>query len=585
MPAGRTTRRLRWALVLIGAVAVVLVAFTGWQALKARDALTAVADDFTLLGDQLTSGDRAGAEVTLERAQENAATAHANTRGPGWWLTSKIPAVGPNVRAVRLVADVVDELAVDVLPGVVEATATLRPENLRPEDGRIDLAPIEEVAPEVVAADRELRAQARRVLRLRLGNLAPQIAEPVALMQAELARAADLSDRASRAVRLLPPMLGADGPRSYLLLFQNNAEPRTTGGIPGSFAVVHARDGEISIGKQGDAATIGRFDSPVVALSEDERTLFGEGLGLYAQDVNFTPDFPRSAEIVRTMWNQRHGLEVDGVASTDPVALSYLLEGTGAIEVAGGRSLTAQNAVDLLLSDVYREIPDPSDQNAFFASVAKQVFETVASGRGEPGAVLDGLVRGAGEHRLLLWSSVPDEQRLIAPTALSGELLTEPRSRPRVGVFLNDGTGNKLGYYLDYAVSLAPSRCQGERQVLDLEVNLRSRVPEGGRGLPDYVAESVAGAARGTLRLNVLVYAPPGGYLESVQLGGEELDLPDLEHDGRRLLQVTVELAPGEESRLTAVAFGGSGQLGEPEVRVTPGVTGPRLRVEQAADC
>ena len=571
-------------MVLAGAAAVVLVSFTGWQAFKARDALTLVAEDFTDLGGQLTAGDQEGAAVTLARAQENAAEARAHTRGPGWWLTSQIPGVGPNVRAVRVVADVTDRLAGDVLPGVVEATATLRPENLRPRDGRVDLRPIEEVAPAVVAADRLLQVEARRVSRLGVDDLAPQIAGPVTRMQIELARAADLSDQASRAVRLLPPMLGSEGPRSYLLLFQNNAEPRATGGIPGSFAVVRARDGRISIGRQGDASTIGGFDRPVVPLSPDERALFGTGLAVYPQDVNFTPDFPRSAQIMRTMWTQRHGLKVDGVASTDPVALSYLLEGTGPIEVAGG-TLTADNAVDLLLSDVYREIPDPAAQNVFFASVARKVFDAVASGQGEPRAVLDGLVRGAGEHRLLLWSSVPEEQRLIAATSLSGELLTKPRPTPRVSVFLNDGTGNKLGYYLDYDVSLTPSRCQGQRQVLDLRVDLRSRVPAGGRGLPDYVADSVAGAARGSLRLNVLVYAPVDGYLESAALGDEELDLPTVEHEGRRLLQVTVELAPGQRASLEAVAFGGNGQLEAPELRVTPGVRGPRLHIDPPLTC
>lgn len=572
-------------MVLIGAVAIGLVAFTGWQALKVRDALILVADDFTLVGDQLTAGDPAGARVTLARAQENAAVARVNTRGPGWWLTGRIPGVGPNIHAIRVVANVVDTLALDVLPGVVEATATLRPENLRPRDGRVDLAPLEAVQAEVVAVDRRLQAQARRVAGIRTTLLAPQIAESVTRLQQELGQAAVLSDRAARAVRLLPPMLGADGPRSYLLLFQNNAEPRTTGGIPGSFAVVHAREGRLSIGRQGDATTIGRFEEPVVPLTADEQRIFGPGIALYPQNVNFTPDFPRSAEIVRTMWNRRGGLQVDGVVSTDPVALSYLLQGTGPVEVEGGRRLTAGNAVELLLSDVYRQIPDPQDQNAFFSGVARQVFETVVSGRGEPREILEGLARGASERRLLVWSSVPEEQRLLEPTALSGGLSTNPRPTPRVGVYLNDGTGNKLGYYLDTAVSLTASRCQADRQVLDLTVDLASRVPEGARGLPDYVAESAAGAARGTLRLNVLVYAPAGGFIAESVVDGVARDLPELEHDGRRLVQVTVEIPPGERARLETVMLGGEGQLGPPELRVTPGVRGPRLHVGDPAAC
>ena len=83
--------------------------------------------------------------------------------------------------------------------------------------------------------------------------LAPQIAAPVQELDAKIGRAARLADRASRAVRLLPPMLGADGTRRYLFLFQNNAEIRATGGIPGAFALLTADDGRLRLGQQDDA--------------------------------------------------------------------------------------------------------------------------------------------------------------------------------------------------------------------------------------------------------------------------------------------------------------------------------------------
>ena len=68
----RTTRRLRWALLLVGVAVVVLVGFTGYQALKARTALKQVAADFDTLSGQLTSGDQAGARRTLADAQQHA---------------------------------------------------------------------------------------------------------------------------------------------------------------------------------------------------------------------------------------------------------------------------------------------------------------------------------------------------------------------------------------------------------------------------------------------------------------------------------------------------------------------------------
>ena len=110
----------------------------------------------------------------------------------------------------------------------------------------------------VAAGDLEFERQAARVAALETTELNPQLAEPVALMQKKLREAAALSAKASYAVRLLPTMLGAEEKRTYLVLFQNNAEVRATGGIPGAFAVMTAHRGRISLGAQGSSTDIGQ---------------------------------------------------------------------------------------------------------------------------------------------------------------------------------------------------------------------------------------------------------------------------------------------------------------------------------------
>jgi Protein of unknown function (DUF4012) len=175
-----------------------------------------------------------------------------------------------NVVAVRTVADVVDNLSSKVLPDVVRATAAREPQKLRPARGRVDLAPITAVAPSVVRAGTRLAAQAGRVQRIDAGQLVSQVARPVRLLQDRLTEASDLADRTSRAVRLLPPMLGAHGRRTHLLFFQNNAEVRATGGLPGSFPVVTADHGKVSLGRQGPEGLIGRFTRPPTPLTAEE---------------------------------------------------------------------------------------------------------------------------------------------------------------------------------------------------------------------------------------------------------------------------------------------------------------------------
>ncbi len=552
-----------------------MVGYTGYQALKAKDALELVAADFERLSEQLKSGDGAAARETLDSVQVAAEEARVNTRGPGWWLTSYLPGVGDDVIAVRTVADVTDALASDVLPSVVTASEILEPSALRPVKGRVDLEPIAQVAPAVTAADTELQRHADRVAGLQTGKLNPALADPVELMQTKLAEAAALSEKASYAVRLLPSMMGSEGKRSYLMLFQNNAEIRATGGIPGAFAVVTADDGRIKMGAQGDAAGIGRFDKPPLDLTREEVALFQQKMGLFAQNINFTPDFPRTAELAKAMWESAGGQEVDGVLSADPVALSYLLEGTGPVETPIGQELTADNAVQLLLNEVYLDVPDPEQQNELFAAAARNVFDAVAAGRGEPRQALEGLSRAAGERRLLAWSNVPDEQALLEETKLSGAIPTEPTQNPFVGVYFNDGTGAKMQYYFRHNVSIKPLGCQDDgSQKLQVTVTMRSVAPADAAGLPVSVIGPGFGAEPGAIRTTMYLYAPLAGRIESSTVDGEDRPLAEFEHLGHVVGARTVDLDPGQTRKLEFTVETGPDQTGQVDLRVTPGVHG-----------
>ncbi|MCQ6463536.1 DUF4012 domain-containing protein, partial [Vibrio parahaemolyticus] len=45
------------------------------------------------------------------------------------------------------------------------------------------------------------------------------------------------------AARLAPAMMGADGPRTYFMGFQTNAEARGTGGLLGAFGILRFDNG------------------------------------------------------------------------------------------------------------------------------------------------------------------------------------------------------------------------------------------------------------------------------------------------------------------------------------------------------
>ena len=102
-------------------------------------------------------------------------------------------------------------------------------------------------APDIVSAAAGAHRAQEAVAAIDTGALVPQLVGPVEELQDGMSQVAGALDAGAQVATLLPPMLGADGPRTYLLVSLNSAELRSAGGIVGAFAVLHAA------GRRGDA--------------------------------------------------------------------------------------------------------------------------------------------------------------------------------------------------------------------------------------------------------------------------------------------------------------------------------------------
>ena len=68
-------------------------------------------------------------------------------------------------------------------------------------------------------ADRAVNAARSRVAGIDRSDLIAPVGDAVLTLSRALDGAAALTGNGARAARLLPPMLGADGPRNYLVAF------------------------------------------------------------------------------------------------------------------------------------------------------------------------------------------------------------------------------------------------------------------------------------------------------------------------------------------------------------------------------
>ena len=431
LPRRRSSRKLLLRLALL--FVLLLVAAAAWvvySGLRAKANLLHAADDVATLQSQAESGNVAGEHVSLARLQREAHSARLETAGPIWLLARRTPVIGSNAAAITKVAAAVDGLSQHALPSLVDASAAVDLPAIAPHNGRIDLSPIQHAAPAVVEAAAAVKQVRDQVASISTSGLLPVVRRSVLQLRSDLDAATTTTSTAARAVTLLPSMLGASQPRTYALLFQNNAEVRATGGIAGSWAIVHVDHGAVQIVKQGSA---GDVNSRFLACRAARRCRPVQNRpGTFFQDVDMTPSFATDATLASEMFEQAYGIDVDGVISTDPVALAGLLKATGAVQLPQGGSLTASNAVSLLLSQVYQNIQDPAQEDVFFAQAASAVFAALSAGQGDARATVKALADAASAGRLTVWSRHPDEEKLIAGTELEGAMpATErPTARP-----------------------------------------------------------------------------------------------------------------------------------------------------------
>jgi hypothetical protein len=509
-----------------------------------------------------------------EKLDEQASAAADITRDPTYRLAGLLPFVGDNLRAVGKVASAVEAIA-HTLPAGARLTGSLDASHLLPHAGSMDMDVVKAGSQVMLDLDGAVERATQIVGSIDRSRLVGPIDSAVLDLQGQLPGIAALSHSGANLARLVTPMLGSERERTYLLVFQNSAEPRATGGIFGAYAALGIDNGRLKIVDQGSASRdLGMFTEPVGRVDPDIEHLYGNLVATYAMDVNFSPQFPAAASRFAEMYTVRTGRRVDGVIAIDPYAISRILAARPPIELADGEVLDSSTVEELLLSAVYQRFPHSSDapaRDAYLASVTSAAFSAMVAGGGDLRATISNVKDMVDERRVMIWSAHPSEQRVLDQTPVSGLLPVDPPTRPSVGVFLNEGTGSKLGYYLDGAATLTPGDCRsdGTREI-QVAVALTDSSPSA--GLPAYVLGGSNPDYR--LQLNTLIFAPTGGVVRDIRVDGHRGPALSGSDAGRSVIATTVVLTPGRSTTITAVVTvpPGATSTVSPWLITTPGV-------------
>ena len=132
----------------------------------------------------------------------------------------------------------------------------------------------------------------------------------------------------------LPAILGWDGPRRYLVLTQDPAELRPSGGFIGSYGIIAFDKGRITERRFLSVSPLdGKNDYPFVRPPQELADyLLGPTQSWQLADAGWSPDFPTSAQdALRLYTNESGDAQIDGVLGITTYTIDELLKVTGPI--------------------------------------------------------------------------------------------------------------------------------------------------------------------------------------------------------------------------------------------------------------
>lgn len=273
------------------------------------------------------------------------------------------------------------------------------------------------------SATDHIEKAAESVARVNPNDFPREEREKVAMLKETLPGVHGALDEFLKYTDVFLEILGHNGERKYLLLFENNHEMRATGGFVGTYGIVKIDEGRIeNIKVDGIYNPDGQLKEKVVPPEPIQKM----SATWTMHDANWWPDFPTSAEKIGWFYEKTGGPTVDGVIAMTPKVIKDLLEVTGPIEMPEyGVTVTPENFMDQIQEQV--EIKYDKTKNEpkkILADMTPKLMSRVASASpAEWSRILEIFSRSLKERHLMVYSFDYNIQGIVSEMGWSGEVL------------------------------------------------------------------------------------------------------------------------------------------------------------------
>ncbi len=409
-------------------VAVVAIGFALYQSGRAVQA--ALDGKAALLRAETSLGARefGRAKGDLARAKADFEDSQSKVRTLARYLpfARSIPLVGSQLRGVTDLSEA-GVLLSDAGVTLVDASAGIL-EPADPDQGLSEGLPrLRRVQELVQAGGASIDTALAMVDRLE----GERLVRPLGRARTDLAqRLPEIRGRATAAEQSLASLIsfaGGDGPRRYLVLFQNPDEVRPTGGFINTYGVLVAVDGNLSLERYEsiESWTGPRPDAVATPAERGSPLRFDTRVPQSLANVNTWPDWPLAAQLATRLWERGGEQKVDGVVTFTPASLASILGVVGPVSIdAYGETVTAANVIERIDFHTHLPAPEPGPARKEFVAVLAQAVLTKLFDA--PASQWDGLAGALGtsfgDREAMAWSTDGKVAEVVAARGWDGSI-------------------------------------------------------------------------------------------------------------------------------------------------------------------
>ena len=499
------------------------------------------------------SGDFASANTSVAAASSNIKGVQSALNSPALTYFSFFPVVGGDIANAKIIVENASVVLDKGLAPVCDSLANTGVGTLISADKTINYQAVDAIVSPVKNNAAEISAALSNIESANDFKIA-QISSQVTPVIEKISGTEEVVNAVAQYAAEIEKMLGSAGNRKYLLVAQNTAEMRSTGGYPGSMGTISITNGKIELGNFSAAADVLNIPRTTAIPPTDLDNAIYPLSVVYNLDTGYDAHFPNSAKVWLQAYTEKHGEQLNGVISLSPSMVQDVLEVVGAITLSDGTTLDGTNATKVLQHDLYWKYlsgstssADNEKADAIFAEAASMAFDKLFENLSTSTIFkLAMTLPNSIENREFMAYMADTNEQITVEALGASASLSAPISQNKLGIFCGVRSACKLGWWLDKDFSIQKT----SDTTYKITVLLRNTVTKTEASTGGAYIMGIGGDP-GNIAPWFYVFAPSGGKITNMQVNKQNAGT-EYTQEGRQLYALgTISTEPEETSIIT----------------------------------